>query len=246
MSTAAAVEFERVSKQYGAFQALRDVSLTVRQGECVVICGPSGSGKSTLIRCINRLEAHDAGTIRIEGEELTERAAAKLRLRTGMVFQQFNLFPHMTVLENCILAQHLVLKRTRAESESVARKALETVRIADQAEKFPGQLSGGQQQRAAIARCLSMNPSILLFDEPTSALDPEMIREVIEVVTTLAREGRTMICVTHEMGFARHVADRIIFMDRGALVEDATPQAFFTRPQSERARDFLSQLLPAG
>jgi general L-amino acid transport system ATP-binding protein len=246
MTTPPAVEFERVSKWYGAFQALRDLSLTVRQGECVVVCGPSGSGKSTLIRCVNQLEAHDAGTIRIEGEELTERALAKLRLRTGMVFQQFNLFPHMTVLENCMLAQQLVLKRTRAESAAVARKSLETVRIADQAEKFPGQLSGGQQQRAAIARSLSMDPRILLLDEPTSALDPEMVREVIEVMTVLARQGRTMICVTHEMGFARHVADRIIFMDRGALVEDGTPQAFFTRPESERAREFLSQLLPAG
>jgi ABC-type polar amino acid transport system ATPase subunit len=245
MNTPPAVEFERVSKWYGAFQALRDVSLTIQQGECVVVCGPSGSGKSTLIRCVNQLEAHDAGTIRIEGEELTERAAAKLRLRTGMVFQQFNLFPHMSVLENCILAQQLVLKRSRAESESVARKSLATVRIADQAEKFPGQLSGGQQQRAAIARCLSMNPQILLLDEPTSALDPEMVREVIEVMTVLAQEGRTMICVTHEMGFARHVADRIIFMDRGALVEDGTPQTFFTRPESERARDFLRQLLPS-
>jgi general L-amino acid transport system ATP-binding protein len=246
MSTPPAVEFERVSKWYGQFHALRDVSLTVRQGECVVVCGPSGSGKSTLIRCVNRLESHDAGTIRIEGDELTERAAAKLRLRTGMVFQQFNLFPHMTVLENCIVAQLLVLKRTRAESESVARKSLETVRIADQANKFPGQLSGGQQQRAAIARCLSMDPRILLLDEPTSALDPEMVREVIEVMTALAQEGRTMICVTHEMGFARHVADRVIFMDRGALVEDGTPQTFFTQPASERARDFLRQLLPSG
>jgi ABC-type polar amino acid transport system ATPase subunit len=244
MSTPAAVEFEQVSKRYGAFQALREVSLTIGQGECVVVCGPSGSGKSTLIRCVNGLEAHDAGTIRIEGEELTQRAAAKLRLRTGMVFQQFNLFPHLTVLENCMLAQRLVLKRTRAEAETIARQSLEAVRIADQAQKFPGQLSGGQQQRAAIARCLSMNPHILLLDEPTSALDPEMVREVIEVMTALAEEGRTMICVTHEMGFARHVADRIIFMDRGALVEDGAPQAFFTNPQSERARDFLRQLLP--
>jgi general L-amino acid transport system ATP-binding protein len=245
MSTPPAVEFERVSKWYGTFQALHDVSLTVRQGECVVVCGPSGSGKSTLIRCVNQLEAHDAGTIRIEGEELSERAVAKLRLRTGMVFQQFNLFPHLTVLENCMLAQQLVLKRTRAEAEALARQSLATVRIADQAEKFPGQLSGGQQQRAAIARCLAMNPRILLLDEPTSALDPEMVREVIEVMTVLAQEGRTMICVTHEMGFARHVADRIIFMDRGALVEDGAPQAFFTNPQTERARDFLRQLLPS-
>lgn len=246
MNAPAAVEFERVSKWYGAFQALRDVSLTVRQGECVVVCGPSGSGKSTLIRCVNQLEPHDAGTIRIEGEELTGRAVAHLRLRTGMVFQQFNLFPHMTVLENCMLAQQLVLKRTRADAESVARKSLETVRIADQAQKFPGQLSGGQQQRAGIARCLSMNPRILLLDEPTSALDPEMVREVIEVMTALAQQGRTMICVTHEMSFARHVADRVIFMDRGALVEDGTPQSFFTQPESERARDFLRQLLPSG
>lgn len=239
-----AVAFARVSKWYGDFQALREVSFAVKPGECVVICGPSGSGKSTLIRCINQLEVHDAGQIFIEGVELTERSAAKLRLRTGMVFQQFNLFPHMTVLENCMLSQRLVLKRTPAEAEAVARDALAKVRIADQAEKYPGQLSGGQQQRAAIARCLAMNPRILLLDEPTSALDPEMVREVIEVLTALAQEGRTMLCVTHEMGFARHVADRILFMDQGALIEDDTPKTFFANPATERARAFLRQLLP--
>ena len=239
-----AVEFEQVSKWYGQFQALSDVSLQVKPGECVVICGPSGSGKSTLIRCINQLDAHDAGTIRIEGVELTARSAPQLRLRTGMVFQQFNLFPHMTVLQNCMLSQRLVLERAHGEAETIARDALDKVRIADQADKYPGQLSGGQQQRAAIARCLAMGPRILLLDEPTSALDPEMVREVIEVLTALAQEGRTMLCVTHEMGFARHVADRVIFMDRGKLVEDGAPARFFANPETERARAFLHQVLP--
>ena len=245
-TTNAAVEFELVSKWYGEFQALREVSFAVKPGECVVVCGPSGSGKSTLIRCINRLEMHDAGKILFEGVELTERSAPKLRLRTGMVFQQFNLFPHMTVLENCMLSQRLVLKRTPADAEAVARDALGKVRISDQAEKYPGQLSGGQQQRAAIARCLAMDPRILLLDEPTSALDPEMVREVMEVMTALAEEGRTMLCVTHEMGFARQVADRILFMDRGALIEDDTPKTFFANPATERARTFLRQLLSHG
>lgn len=243
-SAVPAVELQRVSKWHGQFQALSDVSFAVTAGECVVICGPSGSGKSTLIRCVNRLDAHDAGTIRIEGVELTERSVAELRLRTSMVFQQFNLFPHMTVLENCMLAQQLVLGRSHAEAETVARDALNKVRIADQAGKYPGQLSGGQQQRAAIARSLAMGPRILLLDEPTSALDPEMVREVVEVLTALAEEGRTMLCVTHEMSFARHVADRIIFMDQGRLIEDGKPATFFSAPESERARTFLQQLLP--
>lgn len=241
---ATAVEFERVSKWYGQFQALSEISFAVNPGECVVICGPSGSGKSTLIRCINQLDAHDAGTIRIEGIELTDRSATQLRLRTGMVFQQFNLFPHMSILQNCILAQRLVLGRDPGEAETTARDALDKVRIADQADKYPGQLSGGQQQRAAIARCLAMGPRILLLDEPTSALDPEMVREVVEVLTALAQEGRTMLCVTHEMGFARHVANRVIFMDRGKLVEDGTPAAFFNHPKSERAQAFVRQVLP--
>lgn len=238
-----AVEFLAVSKWYGEFQALHEVSLTVASGECVVICGPSGSGKSTLIRCVNRLEAHDAGDIRVEGVELTERSAAAVRGATGMVFQQFNLFPHLTVLENCVLAQRLVRGRSREEAEAVAHAALQKVRIADQERKYPGQLSGGQQQRAAIARCLSMDPRILLLDEPTSALDPEMVHEVIEVLTELAAEGRTMLCVTHEMGFARQVAHRVVFMDRGQIVEVATPAQFFAAPDSERARTFLRQVL---
>lgn len=223
---------------------LRGIDLEVGSEGLTAIIGPSGTGKSTLIRCINQLEVHDAGKILIEGLELTERSAPKLRLRTGMVFQQFNLFPHMTVLENCMLSQRLVLKRTHSAAEAVARDALTKVRIGDQAHKYPGQLSGGQQQRAAIARCLAMNPRILLLDEPTSALDPEMVREVIEVLTALAQEGRTMLCVTHEMGFARHVADRILFMDQGALIEDDTPKTFFASPSTERARAFLRQLLP--
>lgn len=240
---AAAVEFERVSKWYGEFRALNEVSLTVAPGECVVICGPSGSGKSTLIRCVNRLEAHDAGKILIDGVELTDRSAATVCSGTGMVFQQFNLFPHMSVLENCMLAQRLVLRRTRQAAKEVARAALAKVRIEDQANKYPGQLSGGQQQRAAIARCLSMDPRIVLLDEPTSALDPEMVREVIEVLTELAQEGRTMLCVTHEMAFARKVADRIVFMDGGEIVEVAAPARFFEAPDSARARTFLQQVL---
>jgi general L-amino acid transport system ATP-binding protein len=239
-----AVRLAGVQKWYGAFQALKDVSLAVAPGEKIVICGPSGSGKSTLIRCINRLETHDAGTIAVGGTVLDDRSVQSIRRRAGMVFQQFNLFPHLTVLENCTLAQRLVLDRPRAEAERIARVHLERVRIGEQASKYPGQLSGGQQQRAAIARCLSMDPELLLLDEPTSALDPEMINEVLDVLADLAHDGRTMLCVTHEMGFARRIADRIVFMDAGSIIEEAPPAQFFDAPRSERARRFLSRLLP--
>lgn len=239
-----AVRLTAVQKWYGHYHALRDVSLDVAVGEKVVICGPSGSGKSTLIRCVNRLESHDAGTIAVGGTVLDDRSQHEVRRRAGMVFQQFNLFPHLTVLENCTLAQRLVLRRTPSEAARIARLHLERVRIGEQAGKYPGQLSGGQQQRAAIARCLAMDPDILLLDEPTSALDPEMIGEVLEVLADLATEGRTMLCVTHEMGFARQIADRIVFMDAGAVVEDARPDAFFASPRTERAQQFLARLLP--
>ena len=241
--TPLAVHLSGVQKWYGGFQALRDVSLDVAAGDKVVICGPSGSGKSTLIRCINRLETHDAGTIAVGGVALDDTTVQSIRRRAGMVFQQFNLFPHLTVLENCALAQRLVLGRSVADAERIALGHLERVRIVEQAQKYPGQLSGGQQQRAAIARCLSMDPDILLLDEPTSALDPEMINEVLDVMADLAREGRTMLCVTHEMGFARRAADRIVFMDAGAIVEEAPPEQFFGAPRSDRARQFLSRLL---
>lgn len=240
-----AVELLGLQKYYGTFHALRDITLTAKLGERIVVCGPSGSGKSTLIRCINRLEEHDGGTIRVLGTTLDDDISNvdEIRREVGMVFQHFNLFPHMTVLENCTLAPILVrkLKRETAEEQALAR--LNRVQILDQADKFPGQLSGGQQQRAAIARAMCMDPKILLFDEPTSALDPEMVSEVLEVMESLANEGRTMICVTHEMGFARRVADRIIFMDRGEIVEDADPVAFFDAPRTERAANFLSQVL---
>jgi general L-amino acid transport system ATP-binding protein len=239
-----AVRLAGVQKWYGAFQALKDVSLAVAPGEKIVICGPSGSGKSTLIRCINRLETHDAGTIAVAGTVLDDGSVQSIRRRAGMVFQQFNLFPHLTVLENCTLAQRLVLDRPRPEAERIARVHLERVRIGEQASKYPGQLSGGQQQRAAIARCLSMDPELLLLDEPTSALDPEMINEVLDVLADLAHDGRTMLCVTHEMGFARRIADRIVFMDAGSIIEEAPPAQFFDAPRSERARRFLSRLLP--
>ncbi|MBO9695952.1 MAG: amino acid ABC transporter ATP-binding protein [Sphingopyxis sp.] len=244
-AAAAAIRLERVDKYYGAFHALRAIDLAIRPGERVVLCGPSGSGKSTLIRCMNLLERPEAGAVRIEGVDIlapTRAAAAALR-RVGMVFQQFNLFPHMTVLENCTLAPMLVGGRSAPDAEALAMAYLEKVRIAEQAAKYPGQLSGGQQQRAAIARALTLEPDILLFDEPTSALDPEMIKEVLDVMTALAREGRTMVCVTHEMGFAREAADRILFMDAGAIVEDLSPAAFFTAPGTERARAFLQQIL---
>jgi general L-amino acid transport system ATP-binding protein len=217
----------------------------VTRGERIVVCGPSGSGKSTLIRCINRLEPHQQGRIVVNGTELTDdlRNIEAVRSDVGMVFQQFNLFPHLTVLENCTLAPIWVKKRSKAEAEATAMRFLERVRIAEQAPKYPSQLSGGQQQRVAIARALCMNPSIMLFDEPTSALDPEMVKEVLDTMLDLARDGMTMICVTHEMGFARAVADRVIFMDRGEIVEQNTPEAFFSNPQSERSKQFLHHVL---
>jgi ABC-type polar amino acid transport system ATPase subunit len=239
------IVLENVNKYFGTFHALRDITLSVARGEKVVVCGPSGSGKSTMIRCINRLEEHDSGRILVDGKELTgdEQQIDAVRREVGMVFQSFNLFPHLTVMENLTLAPRLVRKMAPAAAEEVAMKYLTRVRIPDQAKKYPSQLSGGQQQRVAIARALCMNPEVMLFDEPTSALDPEMISEVLDVMTDLARDGMTMICVTHEMGFARSVADRIIFMDRGEIVETATPADFFAAPKSDRARTFLGQIL---
>ncbi|WP_313530265.1 amino acid ABC transporter ATP-binding protein [Shinella sp.] len=239
------IVLEKMNKFYGTYHALKDVNLTIAKGEKVVVCGPSGSGKSTMIRCINRLEEHDSGRIMVAGAELTddEKKIDLVRREVGMVFQSFNLFPHMTVLENLTLAPRLVRKMATAEAEAVAMKYLNRVRIPDQAHKYPSQLSGGQQQRVAIARALCMNPEVMLFDEPTSALDPEMISEVLDVMTDLAREGMTMVCVTHEMGFARSVADRIVFMDQGEIVEVSTPAEFFAAPKSERARTFLGQIL---
>ncbi|MHC1551498.1 amino acid ABC transporter ATP-binding protein [Phyllobacterium sp. K27] len=235
---------EGVNKWYGDFQALKSIDLSVSEGERIVICGPSGSGKSTLIRCINQLETIQNGRIIVDGRDLT--AGGKnvdiVRQETGMVFQQFNLFPHMTVLENCILAPMKVRGLSKVEAEATARKFLDRVRIPEQAEKYPAHLSGGQQQRVAIARALCMNPKIMLFDEPTSALDPEMVKEVLDTMIDLAKEGMTMLCVTHEMGFARSVADRVIFMDRGEIVEMATPQEFFDNPKHERTRTFLGQI----
>jgi general L-amino acid transport system ATP-binding protein len=241
----AAVEMIGVDKWFGAFQALRNVNLSVAQGEKIVICGPSGSGKSTLIRCINRLEPHQKGRIIVDGIELTEdlRQIDKVRAEVGMVFQSFNLFPHLTVLDNLCLGPVWVKKMPRAEVEKLARQYLERVHIPEQAMKYPGQLSGGQQQRVAIARALCMNPRIMLFDEPTSALDPEMIKEVLDVMVELARSGMTMIVVTHEMAFARSVADRMVFMDEGQIVEEAPPTQFFTDPRSPRTKLFLSQIL---
>ncbi len=239
------IELPGVNKWYGEFHVLRDINLSVHRGERIVICGPSGSGKSTLIRCINRLEEHQKGRIAVEGIELTNdvKNIDQIRREVGMVFQQFNLFPHLTVLENCCLAPIWVRKMPRAEAEKIGMQYLERVRIPEQAKKYPGQLSGGQQQRVAIARSLCMNPKIMLFDEPTSALDPEMIKEVLDVMIGLAHDGMTMLCVTHEMGFARTVADRIIFMDRGEIVEMAEPKEFFANPRSERTKLFLSQIL---
>ena len=239
------IELSGVNKWYGEFHVLRDINLSVHRGERIVICGPSGSGKSTLIRCINRLEEHQKGRIAVEGIELTNdvKNIDQIRREVGMVFQQFNLFPHLTVLDNCCLAPVWVRKMPRAEAEKIAMQYLERVRIPEQANKFPGQLSGGQQQRVAIARSLCMNPKIMLFDEPTSALDPEMIKEVLDVMIGLAHDGMTMLCVTHEMGFARTVADRVIFMDRGEIVEMAEPKEFFANPRSERTKLFLSQIL---
>ncbi|PWR00538.1 amino acid ABC transporter ATP-binding protein [Leucothrix pacifica] len=235
-----------LNKWYGDFHVLKDINLDVKQGERIVICGPSGSGKSTLIRCINHLEEHQKGQIVIEGEELTGdiKHLEKVRTNVGMCFQHFNLFPHLTIMDNLTLAPIWVRKTPKAEAEATAMKYLERVKIPDQADKFPGQLSGGQQQRVAIARSLCMNPKVMLFDEPTSALDPEMISEVLDVMVELAEEGgMTMLCVTHEMGFAKQVADRVIFMDAGQIIEENTPDEFFNNPQSERTQLFLSQII---
>ncbi len=241
----ALIQMINVDKFFGSFQALTKINLEVRRGEKIVICGPSGSGKSTLIRCINRLEEHNAGQIIIDGNELTDKVKNidAVRREVGMVFQSFNLFPHMTIVKNLMLAQQLVRKIPKAEAHKTAMHFLERVKIPDQADKYPVQLSGGQQQRVAIARALCMKPEIILFDEPTSALDPEMINEVLDVMTDLAKEGMTMICVTHEMGFARSVADRVIFMDQGEIVEEADPEEFFNNPKNARTKDFLSQIL---
>ncbi|TDU22067.1 general L-amino acid transport system ATP-binding protein [Chromohalobacter marismortui] len=239
------IEMTGLNKWYGDFHVLRDIDLTVQRGERIVICGPSGSGKSTLIRCINRLEAHQQGGITVGGITMTEdiKRIEQIRRQVGMVFQHFNLFPHLSVLENCCLSQIWVQKKPRHEAEKLAMEYLERVQIAEQAKKYPGQLSGGQQQRVAIARALCMRPEVMLFDEPTSALDPEMIKEVLDVMVELAREGMTMICVTHEMGFAKTVADRVIFMDQGQIIEEAPPETFFNHPRSERTKLFLSQIL---
>lgn len=233
-----------VNKYYQAFHALNDINLTVGRGEKIVICGPSGSGKSTLIRTINQLEAIESGSITVDGVELTAGGsnAALIRRDIGMVFQSFNLFPHMTVLENCVLAPMKTRKISRAEAEATAKAYLERVKIPEQANKYPAQLSGGQQQRVAIARALCMKPRIMLFDEPTSALDPEMVKEVLVTMVDLARDGMTMLCVTHEMDFARAVADRVIFMDKGVIVEENTPDEFFKNPKNERLRNFLGQI----
>nr|WP_304502391.1 amino acid ABC transporter ATP-binding protein [Aurantimonas sp. HBX-1] len=245
MSEEVAVELLGVNKWFGEFHVLRDINLTVHRGERIVICGPSGSGKSTMIRCINRLEEHQKGRIVVDGIELTNdlKKIDEVRREVGMVFQHFNLFPHLTILENCTLAPIWVRKMPKAKAEEVAMHYLERVKIPEQAHKYPGQLSGGQQQRVAIARSLCMSPKIMLFDEPTSALDPEMIKEVLDVMVGLAEEGMTMLCVTHEMGFARQVANRVIFMDAGQIVEENEPEAFFTDPQHERTKLFLSQIL---
>ena len=240
-----AVELTGVNKWYGDFHVLRDVNLTVHRGERIVICGPSGSGKSTMIRCINRLEEHQKGKIVVDGIELTNdlKRIDEIRREVGMVFQHFNLFPHLTILENCTLAPIWVRKMPKKEAEEVAMHFLEKVKIPDQAHKYPGMLSGGQQQRVAIARSLCMRPRIMLFDEPTSALDPEMVKEVLDTMVGLAEDGMTMLCVTHEMGFARQVANRVIFMDAGQIIEQNEPNAFFGNPQHERTRLFLSQIL---
>jgi general L-amino acid transport system ATP-binding protein len=239
------IRIDGVHKWYGQFHALKDINLRVRRGERIVICGPSGSGKSTLIRCINRLEEHQQGRIVVDGIELTHdlKRIDAIRREVGIVFQHFNLFPHLTVLENCTLGQIWVRHLPKKEAEAIAMQYLERVKIPEQADKFPGQLSGGQQQRVAIARALCMSPKIMLFDEPTSALDPEMISEVLDVMIDLAESGMTMVCVTHEMGFARKVAHRVIFMDEGEIIEANEPEAFFNRPESDRTKLFLSQIL---
>ncbi len=241
----AAIMLEDVHKWYGAFHVLRDINLTVMRGERVVVCGPSGSGKSTMIRCVNRLEEHQKGRITVDGVELTNdvRTVERIRRNVGMVFQSFNLFPHLTVLDNLTLSPIWVHKRPKKEAVETAMEYLERVHIPEQAKKYPGQLSGGQQQRVAIARALCMKPSIMLFDEPTSALDPEMIKEVLDVMVELAEGGMTMICVTHEMGFAKTVGNTMVFMDEGVIVEMAPPSEFFDNPKSERTKKFLSQIL---
>jgi len=239
------IEMKNVNKWFGDFQVLKDVNLDVGQKQKIVVCGPSGSGKSTLIRCINRLEEHQKGTIIVDGNELTEdtKNIEKIRAEVGMVFQQFNLFPHLSILDNCTLAPIWVKKKPKKLAEEMAMKQLTQVQIADQAKKFPGQLSGGQQQRCAIARALCMEPKIMLFDEPTSALDPEMIKEVLDAMVNLAKGGMTMIVVTHEMGFAKEVADEVIFMDEGMIVERAPTKEFFANPKNDRTKLFLSQIL---
>ena len=239
------IEIKNVNKWFGDFQVLKDISLSVEKNKKIVVCGPSGSGKSTLIRCINRLEEHQKGSIIVDGTELTENTKniESIRAEVGMVFQQFNLFPHLSILDNCTLAPIWVKKMPKKEAEQLAMKQLEQVQIADQALKFPGQLSGGQQQRCAIARALCMEPKIMLFDEPTSALDPEMIKEVLDAMVNLAKAGMTMIVVTHEMGFAKEVADEVIFMDEGMIVEKAETKEFFANPKSDRTKLFLSQIL---
>jgi len=245
VSDEVAIHIENMNKWFGSFHVLRDIDLTVYRGERIVICGPSGSGKSTLIRCINRLEEHQKGHILVDGIELDSdlKNIDKIRAEVGMVFQHFNLFPHLTIIENLTLAPIWVRKTPRKEAEETAMRYLERVKIPEQAHKYPGQLSGGQQQHVAIARALCMNPHIMLFDEPTSALDPEMIKEVLDTMISLAEEGMTMLCVTHEMGFARMVANRVIFMDEGQIVEQNEPEEFFNNPQSDRTKLFLSQIL---
>ena len=239
------IQMQEVNKWFGDFQVLKDINLDVKEKQKIVVCGPSGSGKSTLIRCINRLEEHQKGQIIVDGNELSEKTKdiEKIRAEVGMVFQQFNLFPHLSILDNCTLAPIWVKKTPKKQAEEFAMKQLEQVQIADQAAKFPGQLSGGQQQRAALARALCMEPKIMLFDEPTSALDPEMIKEVLDAMVNLAKAGMTMIVVTHEMGFAKEVADEVVFMDEGMIVERAKTNDFFANPKNERTKLFLSQIL---
>jgi len=241
----AMIAMQGVNKWYGTFQVLTDISLTVRTGEKIVLCGPSGSGKSTLIRCINALETYQKGEIVVDGTRVNDSSKniEAVRREVGMVFQQFNLFPHMTVLENCMLAPMRSRGTPRAQAEATARRLLDRVKILNQADKYPAQLSGGQQQRAAIARALCMEPKVMLFDEPTSALDPEMVKEVLDTMIGLATDGMTMICVTHEMGFARQVADRVIFMADGSIVEEAVPETFFRNPQHDRTKKFLGEIL---
>ena len=239
------IQMSQVNKWYGTFHVLRDINLTVNKGERIVICGPSGSGKSTLIRCLNRLEEHQSGDITVQGITINNdlKNIDEIRREVGMVFQHFNLFPHLTILENCTLAPIWVRRMPKADAEAIAMKYLERVKIPEQAHKYPGQLSGGQQQRVAIARSLCMEPQLMLFDEPTSALDPEMIKEVLDTMVSLAEDGMSMICVTHEMGFARKVANRVIFMDEGHIIEEKEPEEFFNNPENERTKLFLSQIL---